>query len=132
MSVEHGTEGESSERDVEELAARLGEAIADLPAYREYVDARRAVENDADLQERIDEFETLREEFLLARQAGEATNEDLRELQAAQQELHDRPKMAAYLRAQSEVEAKLQELDGIVSEPLALDFGDSASACCKD
>ncbi|PSQ12410.1 regulator [Halobacteriales archaeon QS_7_69_60] len=67
-----------------------------------------------------------------ARQAGDATNEDLRELQRTQQELHEKPKMAAYLQAQSELELKLQELDELVSEPLAVDFGQTAGGCCED
>ena len=40
--------------------------------------------------------------------------------------------MAAYLQAQSELELKLQELDELVSEPLAVDFGQTAGGCCED
>jgi cell fate (sporulation/competence/biofilm development) regulator YlbF (YheA/YmcA/DUF963 family) len=68
----------------------------------------------------------------MARQAGDATNEDLRELQRNQQELHEQPKMKEYLQAQSELELKLQELDEIVSEPLEVEFGQTAGGCCED
>lgn len=129
MSVETTPE---SDLPVDELAEALGEAITELPAYREFVEAKEAVENDEDLQEEIREFERLREEFMMARQTGDASNEDLRELQRAQEELHRTPRMKTYLQAQSEIELKLQELNELVSEPLAVDFGEKAGGCCQD
>ena len=131
MSVETASDTDRTD-DVDELAARLGEAITDLPVYEEYLKAKEAVENDAELQEEIRAFERLREEFMMARQAGEATNDDLRELQRTQQELHEKPKMSEFLQAQSEVELRLQELNERVSDPLAVDFGQTAGGCCED
>ena len=131
MSVETASDTDGTD-DVDELAARLGEAITDLPIYEEYLEAKEAVENDAELQEEIRAFERLREEFMMARQAGEATNDDLRELQRTQQELHEKPKMSEFLQAQSEVELRLQELNEHVSDPLAVDFGQTAGGCCED
>ena len=131
MSVETASDTDRTD-DVDELAARLGEAITDLPVYEEYLEAKETVENDAELQEEIQAFERLREEFMMARQAGEATNDDLRELQQTQQELHDEPKMSEFLQAQSKVELRLQELNERVSDPLAVDFGQTAGGCCED
>lgn len=116
----------------DELAEELGEAIVEMPAYQEFVEAKSAVESDEDLQAEIREFEQLRDEFMMARQTGEATNDDLRELQSAQEELHENPKMRAYLQAQSEIELKLQELDQLISEPLEIEFGQKAGGCCED
>ena len=130
MSVETPADPETD--DVDELASELGEAIADLPIYEAFLEAKAAVEADDELQEEIRAFERLREEFVMARQAGEATNEDLRELQRNQQELHEQPKMSEYLQAQSELELKLQELDEIISEPLEVEFGQTAGGCCED
>jgi len=115
-----------------ELATDLGEAIADLPTYERFVEAKVAVESDEEAQERVREFEQLREEFMLARQTGDATNEDLRELQRAQQELHDVPVMSEFLQARSELELELQELNEAISAPLDVDFGEKAGGCCQD
>jgi cell fate (sporulation/competence/biofilm development) regulator YlbF (YheA/YmcA/DUF963 family) len=115
-----------------ELATDLGDAIADLPAYERFAEAKAAVESDEEAQERIQEFESLREEFMLARQTGDATNEDLRRLQEAQEELHDIPVMAEFLQARSELELTLQELNETISAPLAVDFGEKAGGCCQD
>ena len=131
MSIETASDTDRTD-DVDELAARLGEAITDLPVYEEYLGAKEAVENDAELQEEIQAFERLREEFMMARQAGEATNDDLRELQRTQRELHEKPKMSEFLQAKSEVELRLQELNERVSDPLAVDFGQTAGGCCED
>lgn len=122
----------TDEKTAIELAEQLGEAITELPAYEEFRRAKETIENDAELQREMEAFEDLREEFLMARQAGTATNDDLRELQAAQEELHDKPKMSAYLEAKSNVELRLQELDHVISEPLEVEFGETAGGCCQD
>jgi len=116
----------------DELAEELGTVITEMPTYQQFVEAKAAVENDEELQAEIREFERLREEFTMARQTGEATNEDLRELQSAQEDLHSKPKMKEYLQAQSEIELKLQELDQLISEPLEVEFGQKAGGCCED
>lgn len=116
----------------EELAEELGDAISEMPVYRDFLEAKAAVEEDEELQAEIREFEQIREEFVMARQSGDATNEDLRELQRTQQELHEKPKMAEYLQAKSEIELQLQELDHVISESLEVDFGETAGGCCQD
>lgn len=127
MSVETTPEERTTE-----LAAELGEAITELPAYEEFVEAKEAIQSDPELQREMSAFETRREEFLMAREAGTASNDDLRDLQAAQEKLHDNPKMAAYLRAKSDIELRLQELDFIISEPLEIEFGETAGGCCQE
>ena len=131
MSVETDPEPDRA-ADVEALATDLGEAITDLPVHADYLQAKEAVEADPDLQAEIRAFERRREEFLVARRAGDATDEDLRELQRTQEELHDRPTMAEFLEAKSDLERRLQELDELVSEPLAVEFGRTAGGCCED
>jgi len=131
MSIETES-GETTEATVDQLSRGLGEAIAGLPAYERFEEAKEAVENDEQAQERIREFEQFREEFMLARQTGEATQEDLRKLQEKQEALHDIPVMAEFLQAQNELELRLQEINETISEPLALDFGEKAGGCCQD
>lgn len=115
-----------------DLAEELGAVITEMDAYQRFVETKQAVEADDEAQAKIREFERVREEFMLARQSGNATNDDLRELQTTQQELHELPVMSDYLRAQSEIELKLQELNHVISEPLEVDFGEKAGGCCQD
>ncbi len=117
---------------VTELASDLGSTIEELDSYQRFTEAKRAVENDEEAQQRIQEFEQLREEFMMARQSGDASNEDLRELQAAQEELNEMPVMAEYLEAQEQMETELQELNKMISAPLSVDFGEKAGGCCQD
>ena len=132
MSIETDATGTDADEGVDALARKLGEEIANLPVYERYQEAKQEVEADEDLQEEIREFEQIREEFMLARQTGEATREDLRTLQDAQEELHEKPKMSDYLQAQNELELRLQELNEVVSEPLTVDFSGTAGGCCED
>ncbi|UPM42017.1 YlbF family regulator [Halocatena salina] len=132
MSTETTADAEIPQATVTELASDLGEAITQLPTYQEFLEAKERVEESEEAQQKVQRFEQLREEFMLARQTGNATNEDLRELQAAQEELHDVPVMSEFLELQSELELELQELNEMISAPLAVDFGEKAGGCCQD
>ncbi|WP_129115701.1 YlbF family regulator [Halegenticoccus tardaugens] len=117
---------------IEDLGRELGDAIAETSEYRAFEEAKAAVENDAEAQETISEFEQLRQEFMLARQTGQATQEGLQKVQRAQQELHALPVMAEYLEAQEELQSRLEGVNEAISEPLAVDFGGEAGGCCHD
>jgi cell fate (sporulation/competence/biofilm development) regulator YlbF (YheA/YmcA/DUF963 family) len=132
MSVETADGDADEGTDVEELGRELGEAIADLPVYREFEEAKAAVEADEEAQERIAAFESRREEFMTARQLGNATQSDLQELQEVQQELHALPVMEEFLQAQAALQDRLEDVNVAISEPLAVDFGGEAGGCCQD
>jgi cell fate (sporulation/competence/biofilm development) regulator YlbF (YheA/YmcA/DUF963 family) len=116
----------------EELAGDLGSAIADTPEYERFAEAKAEVERSPEAQEKVQEFERLRDELMLARQTGEASQEDLRKLQNAQQELHEIPAMAEFLDAQNRLDARLERISDAVSTELDFDFGDRIGACCQD
>lgn len=118
--------------DVETLGRELGEAIRNLPEYEAFQSAKAAVESDDELQEQIQEFESLRQEFMLARQTGDANQEDLQELQQTQNELHSQPTMSEYLEAQQRLDARLEAVNEAISAPLDVDFGEQAGGCCQD
>ncbi|WP_256298852.1 YlbF family regulator [Haloarchaeobius salinus] len=132
MSIE--TSGESTEASdsVEQRARELGRALRDLPEYERFDEAQAAVEASEEAQAKIEEFEQVRQEFMLARQTGQASQEDLEELQDTQEELHDIPVMAEYLEAQNELDARLERVNSTISAELGLDFADEASGCCND
>lgn len=117
---------------IEELGRELGEAIADTPEYDAFEEAKSAVETDEAAQEKIQEFERQRQEFVLARQVGDASQEDLQNLQRAQQELHEMPVMAEYLEAQSRLVERLESINDAISEPLEMDFGEQVGDCCQE
>ncbi len=124
MSVETAT--------LEDLGRELGEKIAESPEHKAFLDARKAVENSAEAQKQIREFEELRHEFMLDREAGRADRQSMREVQNAQRELHNIPVMAEFLSAQDELQDRLEVINQAVSGPLAVDFGGEAGGCCQD
>ena len=132
MSVETETSDDAGENRADQLASEFGEAITEMPIYERFAEAKRAVEADEAAQERIQRFEAIREDFMLARQTGQADEDGLRELQEAQEELHELDVMSEYLAAQSELELRLQELNEVVSDELVVDFGEKAGGCCED
>ena len=117
---------------LEELGRELGEAIADTPAYERFEEARAAVQDDDDAQAKIAEVERLRDEFVSARETGQATQEHVAKLQAAQNELHSMPVMEEYLNAQEALQSQLEDVNRAISDPLSVDFGGEAGGCCQD
>ena len=117
---------------LEELGSDLGEAIAETPEYEAFEEAKAAVEADSEVQSKITEFHQVRDRYMQARGAGGATEELLREVQSAQDELHAMPKMASYLGAQERLQERLEAVNEAISEPLAVDFGGEAGGCCHD
>jgi len=130
MSID--TETPTTDTDADRLARELGDAITGLPEYQGYLDAKAAVESDQQAQERIEEFEQVREEYLVARQTNQAEDSDKQALTDAKRRLHALPVMKTYLRKQAALENRLQELDDLISQPLAVDFGEQAGSCCQD
>lgn len=118
--------------DVETLARQLGDAITELPEYERFQATHQRVQEDDDVQDRIEEFEQIRQEFVLARQTGQATQEDLQKVQDAQSDLHEEPVMAEFLEAKQVLQDRLEVLNTLISEPLAVDFGGEAGGCCQD
>jgi cell fate (sporulation/competence/biofilm development) regulator YlbF (YheA/YmcA/DUF963 family) len=117
---------------LEALGRDLGEQIAESDVHQAFEEAKAAVETDPEVQERIREFETLRQEFTRKRERGEATEADLSELKRAQEDLHSMPEMAEYLDAQERLQERLAAVNDAISAELAVDFGGEAGGCCRD
>ncbi|WP_435345486.1 YlbF family regulator [Haloarchaeobius sp. HRN-SO-5] len=132
MSIEASGDDVDEESEVETRARELGQAIRDLPEFERFESAKAEVEDSEEAQAKIDEFESVRQEFMLARQTGQASQEDLQELQQAQQELHDIPVMAEYLDAQNRLDVRLEAINDTLSAEIGLDFADEAGGCCND
>lgn len=122
----------AEEPAVESLAEELGQRITKTDEYAAFERAQSAVERDEAVQAKIDEFEQIRQEFMMARETGQATEAGLQKVQSAQESLHAMPTMETYLEAQSELESRLERLNEAISEPLAIDFGGKAGGCCHD
>jgi cell fate (sporulation/competence/biofilm development) regulator YlbF (YheA/YmcA/DUF963 family) len=119
-------------KTVDDLGTELGERIAATEEHERFEAAKEAVENDEEAQEKISEFEQLRQEFTMARQTGSADEEAVREVKRAQRELHAIPVMQEYLDAQEALQERLEAINEAISEPLAVDFGGESGGCCKD
>jgi cell fate (sporulation/competence/biofilm development) regulator YlbF (YheA/YmcA/DUF963 family) len=130
MSVEQTSPDDVA--SIEDLGRELGERIARTPEYERFEEAREAVQRDEAVQEKIDEFEQLRAEFMQARETGQATNSGLQKVQAKQDELHSMPVMREFLDAQEALTDTLETVNEAISEPLAVDFGGEAGGCCQD
>ncbi len=132
MSVDSDSAATTGTTNADDIARQLGEAIEESPEYQRYEETKAAVEESEEVQGRISEFEDLRQEFMLARQTGDATQEDAKKVENAQKRLHEHPVMAEYLDAQDELEAKFEFLNDLISEPLDVDFVGESGACCQD
>lgn len=131
MSVESDQSLPESD-NIETLSRRLGEAIADLPEYEAFEEAKQAVEADNEAQKLIEEFEQKRQAFAIAKQTGKATEEDLETIKETQEALHSLPVMERFLSRQEALVDRLETINQTISEPLTIDFGGEAGGCCQD
>lgn len=118
--------------DAAALGEALGDAISQLPEYEALREAEQAVKDSDEAQEYIERFEQSREQFMLARRIGEATQEDAQSLRAIQEELHELPVMQRYLAAQTELDQRLARINDAISDGLDIDFASAAGSCCHD
>lgn len=118
--------------DVEDLGSALGAAIEELPEYQAFQAAQQAVESSTEAQQKIEEFESKRESLMVAKQLGNATQDDVAELRAIQDELHAIPVMEDFLEAQQELDERLAALNTAISNDLEIDFASQAGSCCHD
>lgn len=137
MSTESSTAGAGEDADgavdpLQTAARELGAQLADTPEHERFVSAQNAVRESTDAQERIAEFEQLRDEYSMARRAGEVDEESLVKLKEAQQELHELPVMADYLEAQDALDERLEAVAQAISAPLDVEFTERVSGCCED
>lgn len=130
MATESARNAESS--TVESLAARLGDAITDLPEYERFVETQAAVQDSEEAQSKIAQFEQAREELVLSRQSGNLSQDQIDKLQTVQKELGAIPEMAEHVQAESRLEARLADVNDVISAPLAIDFGEKAGGCCEE
>ena len=120
---------ESASADVMELGTELGEALAGLPEYEAFEAAKETVDSHPDVQKKMQEFEQMQKEFMVARQQGEATEEDLDELRAVREELEAMEAMQELREAQDDLVEVLEAVNESISAELELDFGDSVGSC---
>ncbi|WP_254533293.1 YlbF family regulator [Natrinema gelatinilyticum] len=130
--METDTISGTEQSDVSSLASRLGAAIADMPEYQRFLETQMAVQNSEEAQQKISEFEQAHESYMLSRQSGSVSQDQIQRLQNLQSELNSIPVMAEHLEAQAALEARLTELNDVISEPLSIDFGQKAGGCCED
>jgi len=122
----------SETTEIDRLSRQLGEAIADLPEYEKFEEAKSAVQEDEEAQQLISQFEQERQSFAVARQAGQATQEDVEAIKATQEELHALPVMERFLERQETLVDRLETINETISDPLVIDFGGEAGGCCND
>ena len=120
---------ENVSADVRKLGVELGEALAELPEYEAFEAAKETVDNDSDVQQKMQEFEQMQKEFMVARQQGEATEEGLEELRATREELESMEAMEELRDAQNNFVEVLEVVNESISDELEVDFGDSVGSC---
>ena len=129
MSTETDSNDLTATSEIETICKLLGEAISNLPEYKEYEKSRDEVKGDSEAQELIDEFEKQRQLFIIKRASGEATKEDLDKVGEFQEKLNNLPIMMHFLSTQKELLSQFEKANEYISEPLSLDFGDQIGGC---
>ena len=119
--------------DVIQIARELGAALQEDARYKALMQARKANDEDEQLQKLIGEFNII---MLNAQQEAEKEDKDEAKLQAyneqyveAYKTIMDKENMQAYQAAQSELEAVVNTINGIIAMSLN---GEDPATCDPD
>ncbi|MBQ6380739.1 MAG: YlbF family regulator [Clostridia bacterium] len=119
--------------DVIQIARELGAALQEDARYKALMQARKANDEDEQLQKLIGEFNII---MLNAQQEAEKEDKDEAKLQAyneqyveAYKTIMDNENMQAYQAAQSELEAVVNTINGIIAMSLN---GEDPATCDPD
>ncbi len=114
-------------RAAQEFAAVLGET----PEYRAFDEAQSRLRRDPVAQEAIRAFQERQQSLQMMLMLGVLSAADREELQRLQREVLAQPTVQAYLEAQEQLSRLCQEVAGIISEVIGLNFAASCGpGCC--
>jgi len=99
------------------------EALLATPAIRRFREAARQFETDPQVQSLL---ETL-QRFQQAQQAGLDLSDSLQDIRDTQLQIRNHPVVQEFLSAREEASALIQETNLAISQPLGLDFGQTAA-----
>jgi cell fate (sporulation/competence/biofilm development) regulator YlbF (YheA/YmcA/DUF963 family) len=99
------------------------EALLATPAIRRFREAARQFETDPEVQSLL---ETL-QRFQQAQQAGLDLSNSLQDIRDLQLQIRNHPVVQEFLSARDEAGALLQETNVAISQPLGLDFAQTAA-----
>jgi|GEM_PF-901028 cell fate (sporulation/competence/biofilm development) regulator YlbF (YheA/YmcA/DUF963 family) len=106
-----------------EAAQSLGRALGECPVFRRFDAAYEALQADPEAQQKLGEFHNRRREFDIASTQGEVDNNEQEQLECAWQDLMTMPALNEYVQAQRELRALFQQVTGMISEEIDIDYG---------
>lgn len=125
--------------EIIQLARELGVALQQQECYKKFDAARKANDNDKNLQEMIGQFNLVRMSMDQALSAEERDNEKIKqlneELSRLYTEVMDNPLMQAYNAAKTDLDALMQKITTVLSaaasgeDPLTVDLNGCTGSC---
>ncbi len=99
----------TTKEDVMKKARELGKSIRESDEYRELVDAQKVLDEDAETQEMLKEFDQKRNEIQMKQMVGQDVREDLEKLEDMERKIMERESMARYAVAEEKFKNLIDE-----------------------
>lgn len=119
-------------QDIQAMARKLAEAVANTAAYKEFEQANEAMEKDPEAKDLLSQFEVAQQMAQMsASWGGESQNEQ--NLAALQEKIARHATLTRFFKAQENLVSSLKELDSYMTQGLGFDFAEMtkpAGGCC--
>jgi cell fate (sporulation/competence/biofilm development) regulator YlbF (YheA/YmcA/DUF963 family) len=89
-----------SKEDILKKAKELGEALKDSDEYKELLEAQKALDNDQETQQLLNEYNEKAQEIQLKQLTGENISEGMAELQKLEEKIMNSDSMKRYTEAE--------------------------------
>lgn len=122
---------EISEAEALQAAREFAAALAETPAYQAFDQAQSRMRRDAAAQAALRAFQEKQQDLAWQLQFGLANAAGWEDLRRLQQAMMAQPAVRAYVEAQERLTAMCQEVAGLISEVIGLNFAASCGpGCC--
>ncbi len=121
------------DKEAQNAAERFAIELMKTGVFKTYYRNIEDFNTNDDCQEVLLRFDSLRADLMEKQQAGNLTQEDMRELRQIQKELHSMKEYQELRAAEGQAAGFVQEINKELSGPLGFDFGTFAKppgGCC--
>lgn len=115
------------------IADNFIRSLQALPEVIEYLDALFAYENDKEINDLMNKYYSLSNQFQKKQYDGTLTQEDINELREIASKIQNNPLNAKLVEKQNSLKSILQECNEAISNEISMDFAKLAapSSCCS-
>lgn len=107
-----------SNEEIIKKAKELGKALKESEEYKELIEAQKALDEDADTQKLLNDYNAKAQEIQLKQMTGDNINENMAELQKLEQDIMNSETMKRYTEAENKFKKLIESTNQAIVESM--------------